>query len=211
MTLHVLTDDIAMAFAAGSLPPAFSVLVAAHCDLAPEARARVASFEALGGAVLEDTATEPMGAGALAATLARVKSAPRAAPVRPERRTFPKALRDVVGGDLDSVRWKAAGGGVKQAVLMRDKQASLRLLSIPAGKVLPEHGHRGLEMTLVLKGAFSDGEQRFGRGDIEIADPSDQHVPVAEPGEDCICLAATDAPLRFVPLLARLAQPFIRI
>ena len=36
-------------------------------------------------------------------------------------------------------------------------------------------------------------------------------TPVAEEGEDCICLAATDAPLKFNALLPRIAQPFLRI
>ncbi len=35
--------------------------------------------------------------------------------------------------------------------------------------------------------------------------------PVAEAGEDCLCLAATDAPLRFVGLMPRLLQPLFRI
>jgi putative transcriptional regulator len=94
---------------------------------------------------------------------------------------------------------------------MRRGRASVRLLQIPAGQAMPEHGHRGIELTLVLKGAFRDQAARFGRGDVEIADASDQHTPVAEAGEDCICLAATDAPLRFVSILPRLVQPFIGI
>jgi putative transcriptional regulator len=36
-------------------------------------------------------------------------------------------------------------------------------------------------------------------------------MPVADIGEDCICLAATDAPLRFRRLIPRIAQPFLRI
>jgi putative transcriptional regulator len=34
---------------------------------------------------------------------------------------------------------------------------------------------------------------------------------VAEEWGDCICIAATDAKLRFKSLLPRLAQPFFRI
>jgi putative transcriptional regulator len=66
-------------------------------------------------------------------------------------------------------------------------------------------------MTLVLQGAFRDETGRFGPGDVEIADDTLEHVPVAEPGAVCICLAATEAPLRFKALMPRLAQPFFRI
>ena len=124
---------------------------------------------------------------------------------------LPKPLQDYVGGDLDKVSWRNLGGGVKQAVLKTSNQATVRLLKIPAGAAMPDHGHSGTELTLVLKGAFRDDDGRFGRGDIEIANEDLQHTPIAEDGEDCICLAATDAPLRFRRLIPRIAQPFMGI
>jgi putative transcriptional regulator len=66
-------------------------------------------------------------------------------------------------------------------------------------------------MTLVLQGAYRDETDRFGRGDIEIGDETMNHTPVAEAGEDCICLIATDARLKFEGLLPRIAQTFLRI
>ena len=101
--------------------------------------------------------------------------------------------------------------GVKQAILSTDKAATARLLYIPGGQSVPDHGHRGMELTLVLQGAFRDETDRFGPGDVEIASEDVEHTPVAENGEACICLAATDAPLRFRSLIPRLAQPFLRI
>jgi putative transcriptional regulator len=100
---------------------------------------------------------------------------------------------------------------VKQAILPTSRDATARLLYIPAGAAVPDHGHRGTELTLVLQGAFVDETARFGRGDIEIANEDMHHMPVADIGEDCICLAATDAPLRFRGLIPRIAQPFLRI
>ena len=86
-----------------------------------------------------------------------------------------------------------------------------RITRIPGGVAMPDHGHRGTELTLVLQGAFKDEEDRFGRGDIEVANEDLHHTPVAEEGDVCICLAATDAPLRFRGILPRIAQPFIGI
>jgi putative transcriptional regulator len=68
-----------------------------------------------------------------------------------------------------------------------------------------------MELTLVLQGAFRDEAQRFARGDIEIATEADEHTPVAIGDEDCICLAVTDAPLRFNAMIPRLLQPLFRI
>ena len=101
--------------------------------------------------------------------------------------------------------------GVRQAILPTSRDATARLLYIPAGQAVPDHGHRGTELTLVLQGAFADSTDRFGRGDLEIADEDLEHTPIAEAGEDCICLAATDAPLRFNALIPRLLQPVFRI
>jgi putative transcriptional regulator len=68
-----------------------------------------------------------------------------------------------------------------------------------------------MELTLVLQGAFRDDVDRFGPGDVEIATEDLEHTPVAEGGVPCICLAATDAPLRFNSFLPRVLQPVFRI
>ncbi len=210
---HHLNDALLMAYAAGQLPEAFALVVASHVSLCDDCRARLESFEAVGGALLEETATAPMGAGSLAATMALIGRGPKD-PIVPRYRrgaVLPAPLRDYVGGDVDAVVWRPVGNGVRQAILPTARDASARLLHIPPGAAVPHHGHRGLELTLVLQGAFRDGSERFGRGDVDVASEDVQHTPVAETGEPCICLAATDAPLRFSGLLPRLAQPFFRI
>jgi putative transcriptional regulator len=213
---HHLSDQLLMAYAAGSLPEAFSLVVATHVSLCDECRARAEAYEAVGGAVLE-AETAPMSEASLEACMARLDlsaPAPKAAALNGKshpRGMFPSPLAQYVGGGLEAIRWKPIGMGVHQAILPTSKGASARLLYIPAGQAVPDHGHRGLELTLVLQGAFRDDTSRFGPGDVEIADEADQHTPVAEAGCDCICLAATDAPLRFRGMMPRLLQPIFRI
>lgn len=210
---HHLSDQLLMAYSAGQLPEAFSLVVATHVSMCDECRARLGSFDAVGGALIEEIDEISMGEAALEAALARIDGLPQATQAEPLRPAgiFPAPLADYVGGDLTSVRWRRVGGGVKQAILPTRREASARLLYIPAGVAVPDHGHRGMELTLVLQGAFADENDRFNRGDIEIADEEVEHTPVALAGEDCICLAATDAPLRFRGLIPRLAQPLLRI
>ena len=211
---HHLSDQLLMAYSAGQLPEAFDLVVATHVSLCDECRARLASFDALGGALVETAEELAMGEDALAAALARIEGlvqTKRQATPRKVSGVLPAPLAEYVGGDLSAIRWRRVGGGVKQAILPTAKDATARLLYIPAGTAVPDHGHRGLELTLVLQGAFADDSDRFGRGDIEIADEEVEHTPVAMAGEDCICLAATDAPLRFLGLIPRLAQPLLRI
>ncbi len=210
---HHLTDSLLMAYASGNLSEGFGLVVATHVSLCDECRARMEGFEAVGGALMDDeaVAVEP---SSLEATLALIERGLGAS--APPTRTlpsaiFPSPLQAYAGGDLDDVNWRNVGGGVKQAILETDEETSVRLLSIPGGAAMPDHGHRGIEMTLVLKGAFKDEDDRFGRGDVEIADEELHHTPIAEEGETCICLAATDAPLRFTGWLPRLVQPFLKI
>lgn len=202
-----------MAYSAGDLPEAFNLVVATHVSLCDECRARMASFDALGGAVLDMGDVAEMSDASLAACLDRIDGLSQATARSPLRGAgvFPAPLADYIGGGLEKVKWRPLGMGVKQAILPTGKDASARLLFIPGGQAVPDHGHRGLELTLVLQGAFRDEKARFGPGDIEIADEATEHTPVAEEGEVCICLAATDGPLRFNAIIPRLAQPFLRI
>jgi putative transcriptional regulator len=208
---HHISDPLLMSYSAGQLPEAFSLVVATHLSLCDECRARLGSFDAIGGAVVAGADAVAMDQGSLAATLARIQAAPALpAPTR-RRGIFPGPLVDYVGGDLASVKWRGIGMGVKQAILPTGSDATARLLFIPAGQNVPDHGHRGTELTLVLQGAFRDETDRFGPGDLEIANEDLNHQPMAEAGLDCICLAATDAPLKFNNLLVRMVQPLFRI
>lgn len=212
MIRHHLSDSLLMAYSAGHLPEAFNLIVATHVSLCDDCRARLGGFDTVGGALLDDSPAEAE--VSLSATLARIKRAGPvsrrpAAPKRPD--VLPAPLRDYVGGGVDAVRWRMAGGGVRQAILPTGPGASARLLHIPGGVAVPDHGHRGTELTLVLQGAFRDETDRFGPGDIEIATEDLEHTPIAEMGMDCICLAVTDAPLRFNGLIPRMLQPFLKI
>jgi len=210
---HHLSDQLLMAYAAGQLPEAFNLVVATHVSLCDECRARLGSFDAVGGALIDEIDETAMEETALEAALDRIDGLPQATrsePLKPAG-ILPAPLADYVGGDLNAVRWRRIGGGVRQAILPTGPNATARLLYIPAGMAVPDHGHRGMELTLVLQGAFADDNDRFDRGDIEIAGEELEHTPVALAGQDCICLAATDAPLRFRSMLPRLAQPLFRI
>lgn len=208
---HHLTDELLMGYAAGTLPEAFNLVIATHISLCDDCRARLGAFEALGGAVLSEIEIAPVQTD-VTTLLERLDDVSSEIALPDEAAgVFPSALKGYVGGDLNAVRWRPLGMGVKQAILKTSKSASVRLLKIPGGAKMPDHGHQGTELTLVLQGAFLDEGSRFARGDIEIATEHDHHTPVAEVGQDCICLSATDAPLKFQGLLPKIAQRFARI
>ena len=209
---HHLTDPVLMSYAAGSLPEAYAVVVASHVTLCDECRARLHAYDALGGAMLETCEPAEAAAPDLDATLEAIRRGDGAArPAPPPRSDLPIPLDTYVGGGLDAVQWRPVGGGVRQMVLQTGGPATARLLYIPGGEAVPEHTHGGVELTMVLSGAFHDEVDRFGPGDVETADSTLQHQPIADHGTPCICLAATDARLRFRSLIPRLLGPLIGI
>jgi putative transcriptional regulator len=187
--------------------------------LCPVCRGAVRDAEAIGGALIDELAPEELSRDALEKTLVRAAAAEVMPPAAPAPAgevesppMLPQPLRDYADGDVGDLSWRRLGRGAYHIPLLKSGGGEIaRLLKIPAGKPVPEHGHNGLELTMVLCGSFADDSGRFARGDVETADADLVHQPVAEPGEDCICLAVTDAPLRFRSPLARLAQPFIGI
>lgn len=219
---HHISDELLLAYATGELAEGWSIAVATHLALCPSCRGRLSFMEHAGGEMLElaapETADQAPEASweAMRAKITTPKPmavdelpAPPAADTAP---ILPEPLRSYLGGDIDSLKWKALGRGAYHIPIRTgDRQTQVRLLKIPAGKPVPEHSHGGRELTLVLQGAFTDGTAVFRRGDLEEADESLTHQPVATPEADCICLAVTDAPLKFRSLLLRLVQPILGI
>jgi len=208
---HHIPDPMLVAYAAGSLEHPFALVVAAHVSLCDECRAQLGAHEAVGGALLDDQTLQAVSVSMKDTILAQLDDVPVAEPDLSYERSgaYPGPVMQALKGKPP--RWKSVGGGVRQTLLHADDEGSVRLLYIPPGKAVPDHGHNGIELTLVLQGAFSDETGRFGVGDLEVADDTLEHTPVAEQGAPCICLAATDAPLRFNSLIPRLLQPLLRI
>ncbi len=210
---HHVGDDLLLAYAAGTLDEPTALLVATHLALCPACRGDLELAEGLGGALIDRV---PGDARADQAMLEAIIASPHEQdgimPDRPELSeplVLPEPLRSYAGGDFNDLKWQATGGGIRQFPLKTGgERVTARLLSIPARKSVPSHGHRGAELTLVLASSFYDRGSWYGRGDVGIAGPEVMHRPVAGPEEDCVCLAVTDARLKFQALIPRLVQPF---
>ena len=209
---HHLSQDLLMKYSSGTLCEAFSLAVATHISMCDDCRAALESFEAVGGALLDISTPEEMSVDSFESVMALIESEPAEITQPASQPTdVPSALSDYIGGSLHDVKWRPIGLGVKQSLLKTSGNSTARLLYIPAGTAVPHHSHNGNELTLVLKGAFEDEVSRFGPGDVEMADEDLDHQPVAVEGEDCICLAVTDAPLKFQTLVHKFVQPFLKI
>lgn len=211
---HHLNDDLLIDYAAGTLSEGWSLAVACHLAMCPQCRDQLALAEAMGGALLEDLA--PVAGPddsweTLKTRLANASEEPAKPVLRPARATLPEPLRSYLGGDIESLKWRNLGNAKQILIKTGDDTTQARLLCIAAGKPVPEHSHGGRELTVVLTGSFHDAVDSFGPGDIEDADGSLTHQPIADEDQDCICLAITDAPLKFSSRLLRMVQPLLGI
>ncbi|MBF0678977.1 MAG: cupin domain-containing protein [Devosia sp.] len=213
---HHVSDELLVSYEAGSLAEGWSLAVATHLHSCPECRERARAAASIGGAMLEEIEVTPLRAGALSSVLERLDATPVEAP--PIRTTHaaagdvPSPLRRYIGANLESVAWRKLGTAAQQFIIPTgDSETSVRLLRIPAGTPVPEHGHRGLELTVVLRGTLVDEDDRFTVGEIEEGYDGLEHQPRAGEDGECICLAVTDAPLRFKSPLLRLLQPILKI
>ena len=207
--VHHLDDATVLAYAAGTLGEALSVVAATHIAMCPVCFASVRKAEALGGEILDGLDSAAVSDMCRAATLASLDVAPTSK--KPVAQT--PLQRILEGKDFSELRWrkKAPGVSVVELPLSKGSKGSLKLLSIASGMSMLEHGHGGEELTLVLKGAFKDKMGRFTVGDIADLDEDIEHCPVIEEGETCICLFATEAPSRYKTFIGKLLQPFIGI
>lgn len=207
---HHPSDAMLMAYGAGALGDGLALVVATHLATCPRCRAHVDDLEAVGGALLDAVEPVEVGDAALDALLARLDDQPAEAPAkaRPAPQPaglgldilLPAPLRERLAQPGADRAWRTVAPGVRQLVVQparRPGGPSTRLLRIAPGKRMPAHGHRGLELTLVLEGGYSDRTSHFIAGDVAEADGETDHQPIADLGRDCVCLVAIDAPVEF--------------
>ena len=210
------TAELLMRYSAGALSPAPALVVACHLAMSAKSRRFASGLDCVGGTLLDDEAIAPLSAGLFERTVAKLdqaSDAPRNAHAPLNMATdgtfaIPQPLANMPIG-----RWRWLGPGMRYArVEMPDDLVhNLILLRVPPGRTMPEHSHSGEEITLVLNGGFSDGNAHYGVGDLVLEDEKTTHAPIVDEGEECICLAAVQGPMRIKGLIGKLIQPFIAL
>lgn len=208
-TNHHPDDATLLSYAAGSLPESFEILVGCHLRFCEHCRSRIHMAETIGVALMDAQTPKPSSAATRDAFMARLDDVAEPDPVCSEQRPhrLPDPLQQLLEQGDQSLPWKRLVPGIQQIMLPCD-DGGLRLLKIAPGVSIPLHTHAGSELTLILQGSYSDEMGRFCRGDVADLDPDVEHQPITDRAEACICLVATDAPLKFKGFLPKLLQPF---
>jgi putative transcriptional regulator len=218
MTTHRLGTEWILGHAAGTLNEGEMLLVASHLSFVPEAASEIRTAEAVGGMMLDGLAPDDMADDALNRALARLHEpeAEADAEIRPPQTTdgvLPPPLRRWLGhDDVETLKWSFLGPGMRKVVLWRGEDgACLWMLRARAGTSVPRHGHRGVELTLVLTGSIEDPSGLYRRGDVQEMNVAHTHALTVGPEEECVCLAYTKGRMRFSGRIARMMQPFLGI
>ena len=206
----------------GTLSFAHRCIVATHVLHCPACQDTVLFCERTGDLLLADVQPLRPPSGLFERCLVSIEE-DEAGRARPGRRgdqpgtpyvvgdtVLPPSLDGLTSGRL---RWLAPG--IRHSTLWRDDRGTLHLIRVRAGVMLPAHRHRGLELTYVLSGAYHDDDRIYRVGDLSEEDDDDEggsgrerdHLVMAEPPGDCVCIMATTGRHRFSGWMARLLQP----
>lgn len=213
--MHHPDSGILADFSAGNLGMSPACCVAVHLEYCDDCRRSVERFDAIGGELLEDLPATSVDPGLLPSLLRKLGSGPSracAAPRAPKGHNVPRALARLLPDGTAGIHWKKHFPSLKSALLTTgDENSQLTLVRMRAGRSPGRHDHRGSEWTVVLQGGFSDHLGVYRPGDFVALAPGDVHRPVAHQNEDCICLAAQNAPIRFTGWVGRLVNSSLRI
>ena len=212
--IHHADTSTLMSYAAGTLPEALSAVVASHLSLCPTCRKEMIALNRLGGVMMSELAPTPMltPAPKLSSRIEiTTDEGDHVLAAIEQAGDVPAPLSRIVGSDLSSIQWRRLGLGVwhKTLPLSAGAKGDLRLIRVAPGQAMPEHGHGGSELTLILAGSYTDEIGRFGTGDLADLDQAVEHKPMADKVTGCICLIASQESARFKGLFARIVQPFV--
>ncbi|WDE04185.1 cupin domain-containing protein [Thalassomonas viridans] len=217
MIRHHPKETLLKAFVSGELAASLSAAIAIHVDMCPLCREKTDAFtkvqaaESFGPeALFEDNDIYDLAEidydGMIEAIVADEQIAP--VPVRLPKKvtvggqdyTLPQAISNL---QLD--KFRQLGKLSRARFQLGEGPVHTSLLHIQPGGGVPEHTHKGYELTLLLAGEFSDAQGSYVPGDFIMLDEHHTHNPVSEQG--CLCYTVVSKPLRFTHGINRLLNP----
>ncbi|ESQ86770.1 hypothetical protein ABAC460_22225 [Asticcacaulis sp. AC460] len=214
---HHPGEDLLWDYHRGALAPGMALAMQTHAETCPHCRGDLRLFDIMGGAMLEELDGVAMSNNALDLALARIERPEADEVVETVRRPaflegfdLPESLKAV---KIKNRHWAAPGVWMAPIELEgAPKGSKTYLMSVKSGLQMPEHTHRGREITVMLHGRYRDHKGRYGPGDFAMCDESDQnHTPSMEGDDDCLCLVVQEGPIVPQSLIAWILQPFAGI
>lgn len=118
---------------------------------------------------------------------------------------LPRALRRHA---KNTGNWSRLVGKLWQAPVDLGDIGNANFMYMEKGGRVPEHTHKGTEMTLVIDGQYGDGIAEYECGDFTLMNNQHKHLPHSEADDGCLVFTIVDQPLHFTAGIARLLNPF---
>jgi len=231
------SDNDLLEFSAGNLDWALSICVSAHLQFCPSCKNKVKKYNCIGGSLLSQSTGVEVSKATFSSLMNRIHQAKEESTdtsitsdgvgvKQEDSLTHPsneelnvssdsRALPDVVQKLIpkgQALKWSFVSPSLRAAQLTTGQNKyEVCFHKIKRGGKVAEHDHRGLEVTLVLKGSFSDADGNYMPGDFIVKEPGDVHRPIAAQDQDCLCLSVVAAPVKVKGAIGKIVNPFLSI
>ncbi|MGK0306104.1 MAG: putative transcriptional regulator [Gammaproteobacteria bacterium] len=204
-------------FSAGNCEPAMALMISAHVDMCPQCQQECIEFQADLASELfnPQTSAAPLDSQ-FYAMMSKITALPEKKLATPEIINtsieldgkffeLPRALRRHV---KNTGNWSRLVGKLWQAPVDLGDIGKANFMYMEKGGRVPEHTHKGTEMTLVVDGQYGDGIAEYDCGDFTLMNNKYKHLPHSQADDGCLVFTIVDQPLHFTAGIARLLNPF---
>jgi putative transcriptional regulator len=204
-------------FSAGNCEPALALMISAHVDMCPQCQHDCIDIQDDLAAELfaRHTTIEPVD-GQYLEMMSNITDLPISKTASFEASNtsieldgkffeLPRALRRYVN---NTGNWSRLVGKLWQAPVDLGDIGKANFIYMEKGGRVPEHTHKGTEITLVIAGQYGDGTSEYDCGDFTLLNNQHKHLPHSEADDGCLVFTIVDQPLHFTAGIARLLNPF---
>jgi putative transcriptional regulator len=203
-------------FSEGLSVPSEAIMISAHCDMCSQCFSKVMLYTETHSETLFEGTPQTYDADIFGSMMADITCAQVDRGIASESQirileldgrkfALPRSLNRL---SESMGNWSHMVGKLWQAPVNIGGDTVANFIFMEKGGGVPEHTHRGSEMTLVVNGAFNDGLSDYNSGDFTVMNGKNIHTPSTTAEEGCLVFSVIDAPLHFTSGWARLINPF---
>jgi putative transcriptional regulator len=216
ISFHPKFTDL-QAFSAGNCEPAMALMISAHVDMCPQCQHDCIDIQTeLAGELFDHGSPAARLDDQYMAMVSSITDLPVAKAIVPESCNtsieldgkffeLPRTLRRHV---KNTGNWSRLVDKLWQAPVDLGDIGKANFIYMGKGGRVPEHTHKGTEMTLVIDGQYGDGIAEYDCGDFTTMNDQHKHLPHSEADDGCLVFTIVDQPLHFTAGIARLLNPF---